>query len=477
MNASITLAGRARAACLTPPAVGGIAVIQIAITAQAATVVSVPTATSAITTTASVNKPPNNLFAFLSRHLRKAGKPVDLESFSPTELRLCRLLDENNEELDEVLVAVRRSTNKASNDTTNDAPNDTTIVDLSLHGGTRVVQRTLLLLQRAGVEIVDALTLSRETTPWPTMLHADAAELLLRAKTRRVAAWLSQLPERLAAEITAALRLIQQNQIEQVRGRIALLLDAAKWVPMLIDGPRVVLVGEPNSGKSTLANALAEQEQALVSPMAGTTRDWTEHAAAIAGIPFTIVDTAGVREATDPIERLAIERSLQQLQRADLVLHLVDGSAAAGCGSTVASCGSTASSATDDSSAFDTSSLPPNVPIVRVYTKADLMPTIEQRQSTLAPQPCTALRVSAATGAGLAELRALLLDRLSLPSNADAWPVAFFHDRQLETARLVVQYLSTACSPPAPSCNQPASSPDNAESAGHLLRQLLGKLT
>jgi len=212
---------------------------------------------------------------------------------------------------------------------------------------------------------------------------------------------------------------------------------------------------------------LAEQEQALVSPMAGTTRDWTEHAAAFAGIPFTIVDTAGIREATDPIERLAIERSLQQLQRADLVLHLMDGSMMS----------------TLNSPAFDTSSLPPNinlppnVPIVLVYTKADLMSSVEQELSTKQTSACAALRVSAATGTGLAELRALLLDRLSLPSNTDAWPVAFFHDRQLETARLVMQYLSTVCNQPPKSCHLPASSPDNVMDnvmrASHLLWQLL----
>jgi tRNA modification GTPase len=90
------------------------------------------------------------------------------------------------------------------------------------------------------------------------------------------------------------------------------------------EGFRVVLAGPPNAGKSTLFNALIESEAAITSPIAGTTRDVIERAVAIAGVPFTFVDTAGLREATqaDEIEAIGIDRAKGELARADLVLWL-----------------------------------------------------------------------------------------------------------------------------------------------------------
>jgi len=91
------------------------------------------------------------------------------------------------------------------------------------------------------------------------------------------------------------------------------------------EGFRVVLAGPPNSGKSTLFNVMVESEAAITSPIAGTTRDVIERSVGIAGVPFTFVDTAGLREiAADEIEGIGIERALGQLGRADLVLWLGD---------------------------------------------------------------------------------------------------------------------------------------------------------
>lgn len=93
---------------------------------------------------------------------------------------------------------------------------------------------------------------------------------------------------------------------------------------VLREGYRVVLAGPPNTGKSTLFNALLENEAAITSPIAGTTRDVLERSVALAGIPFTFVDTAGLREdeSGDDIEKIGIARAQEQLARADLVLWL-----------------------------------------------------------------------------------------------------------------------------------------------------------
>ncbi len=96
------------------------------------------------------------------------------------------------------------------------------------------------------------------------------------------------------------------------------------------DGISVVLVGEPNVGKSSLLNRLAGEEAAIVTPIPGTTRDAIERQIEIGGIPLTVVDTAGLRPTDDPIETIGIERTWAAVGRADLALVLVDARAADG---------------------------------------------------------------------------------------------------------------------------------------------------
>jgi len=85
-----------------------------------------------------------------------------------------------------------------------------------------------------------------------------------------------------------------------------------------------VISGKPNVGKSSLMNALLKEERAIVTPIPGTTRDFLEEEASIAGLPVKLIDTAGLRETTDPVEKIGVERALQKLKEADLVLFLID---------------------------------------------------------------------------------------------------------------------------------------------------------
>jgi tRNA modification GTPase len=96
--------------------------------------------------------------------------------------------------------------------------------------------------------------------------------------------------------------------------------SAAGW---LLDGIRVALVGRPNAGKSTLFNALAGADRAIVTELPGTTRDVLEVRTQWAGLPLLLFDTAGLRRAEDPVERLGVERVRGVLEQADLILHLV----------------------------------------------------------------------------------------------------------------------------------------------------------
>jgi tRNA modification GTPase len=104
------------------------------------------------------------------------------------------------------------------------------------------------------------------------------------------------------------------------------LLRTARAGHLLRQGILAALVGRPNAGKSSLLNLLLGRNRAIVSPVAGTTRDTIEETANVRGVPVVFIDTAGLRESTDEIEREGIRRSREAVERAELVLHLIDGS-------------------------------------------------------------------------------------------------------------------------------------------------------
>ena len=109
--------------------------------------------------------------------------------------------------------------------------------------------------------------------------------------------------------------------LEQLAAEMADLLSAPRVEP-LRDGIRVVVAGPPNAGKSSLVNALAQSERAIVTAIPGTTRDVIEVPLAIAGIPFVLVDTAGLRQSADEVESIGIDRAQQEADRADILLWM-----------------------------------------------------------------------------------------------------------------------------------------------------------
>jgi len=148
--------------------------------------------------------------------------------------------------------------------------------------------------------------------------------------SRRVEAWRDELLA-LSAQLEAALDFDEEagplppTLAGDIASLTAELADAlqAPAAETLREGFRVALAGPPNAGKSTLFNALLENEAAITAPLAGTTRDVLERPVALGGIPFTLVDMAGLREAgADPVEAIGIGRAQAEIERADLVLWL-----------------------------------------------------------------------------------------------------------------------------------------------------------
>jgi tRNA modification GTPase len=116
------------------------------------------------------------------------------------------------------------------------------------------------------------------------------------------------------------------EEIESIGGKIAELLESGREGIVLRNGIRVVLAGKPNAGKSSLLNTLLGFDRAIVTHVPGTTRDTLEENAHLRGIPVTLIDTAGIREAADLIENIGIDRSRQSIKQAQIVFWLMDAS-------------------------------------------------------------------------------------------------------------------------------------------------------
>ena len=111
-----------------------------------------------------------------------------------------------------------------------------------------------------------------------------------------------------------------------IREQIATLISKGEEGKIIRNGIKVAIVGEPNVGKSSLLNALLEEEKAIVSPIPGTTRDVVEGQISVKGIPVSLLDTAGIHDTEDQIEKIGVDRSYASLEKADLVLYVLDAS-------------------------------------------------------------------------------------------------------------------------------------------------------
>lgn len=224
------------------------------------------------------------------------------------------------------------------------------LVEFQLHGNPLLVRRFLEHLGHLGIRLAEPGEFTRRAllNGKQDLLGAEALRDLMgaatdqqlrqaQARTGRVPAWLREARERLAPWIARAEAAVDYGEDEGIglnlsglKAELARLRElfhmehrrseAAHW---LRDGIRVVLVGPPNAGKSTLFNALAGEERAIVTEEPGTTRDILEVRVDFAGLPLLLFDTAGLREAESRIEGLGIARIGPLLERADLILNLV----------------------------------------------------------------------------------------------------------------------------------------------------------
>jgi len=316
--------------------------------------------------------------------------------------------------LDEIVAAVFRAPRSFTGEDT---------VEWSCHGGAVPARRVLDALIAAGARLAAPGEFSlraflhgrmdlAQAEAVADLVHAEtesAGDLALAQLSGALSRRLGAIEERLvaaAAEVEARVDFADdvggieipphvRSAISSVLIELSALLASAPWARAVREGVRVPIVGRPNAGKSSLFNALLGEERAIVAPSPGTTRDRVSERLEIAGIAVTLSDTAGVRDARDPVEAMGVERSLAALDGAALVLWVVDGS-----------------------EAYDPAGdpLPAELAgrnVIAAITKSDVAEVVQPLELANATH---AVRVSSKTGEGLGELSAAIGTQLGARS-------------------------------------------------------------
>lgn len=248
-----------------------------------------------------------------------------------------------NEQVEEVLVSVMKAPRTFTRED---------VVEINCHGGLISVEKVLDLVLEHGARLAEPGEFTKRAflNGRIDLSQAEAVIDLIRAKTDKalkvalsqVEGKLSKLIKGLRQELIEAMAHIEvtldypehdveeftQNfllgKCEDVKQQVARLLQTAKQGKILREGLSTAIIGKPNVGKSSLLNSFVQEDKAIVTEIAGTTRDVIEEYVNVRGVPLRLIDTAGIRETDDIVEKIGVEKSRQILQQVDLVLLMVN---------------------------------------------------------------------------------------------------------------------------------------------------------
>lgn len=251
---------------------------------------------------------------------------------------------ESDQVIDEVMVTILLAPKTYTKETT---------IEINCHGGIVAVNRVLQMVLRHGARLAQPGEFTKRAflNGRIDLSQAEAVMDLIRAKTdrsmnmamRQLEGNLSKLIRSLRQEILDTLAQVEVNidypeyddveemtlalleeKSKQVSGVIASLLQTAQQGKILREGLKTAIIGRPNVGKSSLLNVFLGQEKAIVTDIAGTTRDTVEEYVNVRGVPLHLIDTAGIRQTDDLVEQIGVERSKKALAEADFVLLLLN---------------------------------------------------------------------------------------------------------------------------------------------------------
>lgn len=268
-----------------------------------------------------------------------------LESAPERYAVLSKVISDDDQIIDEVLATVFKNPRSFTGED---------VVELACHGGVLVTRRVLERLLDCGAVSADPGEFSRRAFENGKMdltqaeaimdLISAQTDLAMRAAHEQMQGKLGDQSEALREKLIGVVAHVEAfidfpdedidpdtgaamlKRIDEVLAGIDAMLSTAEQGRILREGVRTVICGEPNVGKSSLLNGLLGYERAIVSDVEGTTRDTVEEVVNIQGIPLRLIDTAGVRESSDAIEQQGIIRSEKQIELADLIIEVVDGS-------------------------------------------------------------------------------------------------------------------------------------------------------